>query len=37
MQLPLDRDELLNLMLDSLETPAVELGLLVFSGFQEGR
>ena len=33
--MPLDRDELLNLMQDSLETLAIELGLLVASGLME--
>ena len=35
IQLPLDREELLTLMQDSLETLAVELGLLVASGLLE--
>jgi putative transposase len=35
IQLPLDRDELLGLMQDSLETLAIELGLLVATGLLE--
>ena len=35
IQLPLDRDELLELMQDSLESLALELGLLVASGLLE--
>jgi putative transposase len=35
IQLPLDRDELLGLMQDSLETLALELGLLVAAGLLE--
>jgi len=35
VQLPLDRDELLGLMQDSLEALALELGLLVASGLLE--
>ena len=35
IQLPLDRDELLNLMQDSLETLATELGLMVALGLME--
>ena len=35
IQLPLDREELLTLMQDSLETLAIELGLLVASGLLE--
>ena len=35
IQLPLDRDELLALMQDSLETLAIELGLLVAAGLLE--
>ena len=35
VQLPLDREELLGLMQDSLESLAVELGLLVAAGLLE--
>jgi hypothetical protein len=35
VQLPLDRDELLSLMQDSLESLAVELGLLIASDILE--